>query len=69
MINLHPQYTTDARGDQVVVLKRDEFELLLEELEIRDDIRAAQEAEAEGGTPIPLEQMLAEMDETAGHRR
>lgn len=69
MLNLHPQYTTDARGEQVVVLPRDEYERLLEELEIRDDIRAAQEAEAEGGTPIPLEQMLSEVDKSQPKRR
>lgn len=64
MLNLHPQYTTDARGKQVVVLPREEYDQLLEELEIRDDIRAAQDAEAEGGTPISLEQMLAEMEKS-----
>lgn len=62
MLNLHPQYVTDAGGQQVVVLPRDEFEQLLEELEIRDDIRAADEAKAKGETPIPLAQALAELD-------
>ncbi|MBI4671772.1 MAG: type II toxin-antitoxin system Phd/YefM family antitoxin [Chloroflexi bacterium] len=69
MVKLHPRYTTDVGGKQVVVLPRDEYERLLEELEIRDDIRAAQEAEAEGGTPIPLEQLLAEMDRSQPKRR
>jgi hypothetical protein len=61
MLILHPKYTTDASGKQVVVLPRAEYKRLLDSLEIYDDIRAAQEAKAEGGTPIPLEQLLAEL--------
>lgn len=68
MLNLHPQYVTDAGGQQVVVLPRDEFEQLLEELEIRDDIRAADKAKAKGETPIPLEEALAELDGHTTHK-
>jgi hypothetical protein len=38
----------------------EEYEKILEELEDLEDIRAYDEAEASGETPIPLEQALAE---------
>jgi PHD/YefM family antitoxin component YafN of YafNO toxin-antitoxin module len=61
VLNLHPQYVTDARGKQMaVLLPLAEYEQRLEELEIRDDVRAADQVKAKGETPIPLQQALAQ---------
>lgn len=63
MLNLHPQFVVNARGKEVaVLLPLDEYERLLEELEMQDDIRAAEQAKAAGENPIPLEQALAQLD-------
>jgi hypothetical protein len=70
MLNLHPQYVVNARGKEVaVLLPLNEFERLLEELEMRDDIRAADEAKAKGEPPIPLEEALAQLDGRVAKRR
>jgi len=70
MLNLHPQFVVNARGKEVaVLLPLDEYERLLEELEMRDDIRAANEAKAGGETAIPLEEALAQMDGRVTKRR
>ena len=62
MVNLHPQYVTEAGGKHMVVLPRAEFEQLLEELKIWDDLWTADKAKAQGETAILLEQAFAELD-------
>jgi PHD/YefM family antitoxin component YafN of YafNO toxin-antitoxin module len=45
MINLHPQYINDTKGNKsMVVLSIQEFELLMEELEELKDTRLYDEA-------------------------
>lgn len=56
------QFLVNEKGEKVaVVLGIEEYEKLLEELEELEDIRAFDEAEASGETPVPLEQALAEI--------
>ncbi len=70
MLNLHPQYVVNKRGKEIaVLLPLDEYEFLLEELEMRDDVRAADQAKAKGEAPIPLEQALAQLDGQIAKRR
>jgi PHD/YefM family antitoxin component YafN of YafNO toxin-antitoxin module len=63
MLDLHPQFVVNARGKEIaVILPLHEYEHLLEELEMQDDVRAANEVKASGETPIPLEEALAQLD-------
>ncbi len=63
MLDLHPQFVVNSRGKQVaVLLPVEEYERLVEELEIQDDVRAADEAKANNEVPISLEEALAQLD-------
>ena len=56
------QYLVDEKGRRTgVVLSIKEYEALLEAAEDLEDIRAADEARAEGGEPIPLEEVVARL--------
>lgn len=70
MLDLHPQFVVNPRGKEIaVLLPLHEYEQLLEELEMQDDVRAADGAKAKGETPIPLEEALAQLDgHIAKHR-
>jgi hypothetical protein len=62
MIALHPNYVTDTAGTRVAVqLPVEEYERLLDEAEMAEDIAAYGRAKAEGGTPIPWEQVKADL--------
>jgi len=62
MIDLHPQYVTDAAGTRVAVqLSVDEYERLLDEAEMVEDIVAYQAAKAAGGEAVPYEQIRSEL--------
>jgi hypothetical protein len=82
-IELHEKYIVDEAGNRTsVILEMTEFDKLLaamealqvkvqellEEMEMADDIRAFDEAIAEGGEPIPLEQAMREIEEERGQR-
>ncbi len=57
------KYVVDEKGAKVaVLLDIAEYERMLEELEDREDIRAANAAKASGETPIPYEQARKEID-------
>lgn len=63
MIALHPNYVTDTAGTRVAVqLPVEEYERLLDEAEMVEDIVAYQAAKAEGGQPVPLEQFIASLN-------
>lgn len=48
MVNLHPQYINDTKGNKsMVVLSIQEFELLMEELEDLEDICLYDESQKE----------------------
>ncbi len=56
------QFVVNERGEKVaVVLSIEEYEKILEELEELEDIRAFDEAEASGETPIPFDQAITEI--------
>lgn len=53
------RFITNEKGERTaVIIDIEEYEKLLEELEDLADIRAFDEAEASGETPIPLEEAL-----------
>ena len=62
MIALHPQYVTDEKGARIAVqLPAGEFEQLLDELEMAEDVAAYNRAKAEGGDAVPYEQVRREL--------
>ncbi len=64
MIELHPQYVTDAEGHRIAVqLSVEEYASLLEEVEMADDIAAYDQAKAPEGETVPLETFLATLDD------
>jgi len=57
-----PQFVVDEKGKRsAVILPISEYEALIEAAEDLEDIRAADEARAEGGEPIPLEVVEARL--------
>jgi hypothetical protein len=60
--NRRPEFVVDERDRRVaVVLPIAEYKKLLEAAEDLEDIRAADAARAEGGEPIPWEEVKAEL--------
>ncbi len=56
------QFLVNEKGERIaVVIGIKEYEKILEELEELEDIRAFDEAEASGETPIPFDQAIAEI--------
>jgi len=56
------QYLVDEKGQRTaVVLPIAEYEELIEAAEQLDDIRHLEKAKAEGGEPVPWEQVKAEL--------
>jgi len=56
------QFLVNEKGEKVaVVIGIQEYEKLLEELEELEDIRAFDEAEASGETPISFDRAIAEI--------
>ncbi|GLU54968.1 hypothetical protein [Dyadobacter frigoris] len=47
MIDINPKYITNSDGEQFVLLKRHEFDALLEALDDQDDIRIYDKAKKE----------------------
>ena len=67
MINLKEKFIVDDRGNRIgVILDIEEYNHLLEELEELDDIREYDEAKANAGEMVPLEQAVAEIEK---HRK
>ena len=56
------QFVVDGKGKRVaVLLPIEEYKELIEAMEQRDDIRAVEEAEGQGGKPITLEELEARL--------
>jgi hypothetical protein len=56
------QFLVNEKGEKIaVVIGIQEYEKLLEDLEELEDIRAFDEAEASGETPIPFDQAIAQI--------
>ena len=67
MIELHPQFIIDSVGSELVVLPREEFDYLIEELEDMEDIRLYDEAMLEDdGERIPMEDVFKIIEEERG---
>lgn len=63
MIELHPQFLTDHSGVRTgVLLSADEYDRLLDELEMAEDVAAYDRAKAEGGDAMPFESFVATLD-------
>jgi len=82
-IELHEKYIVDEAGNRTsVILEMPDFDKLLaamealqvkvqellEEMEMADDVRAFDEAVAEGGEAIPLEQAMREIEQERSKR-
>jgi hypothetical protein len=82
-IELHEKYIVDDAGNRTgVILKMPDFDKLvaaiealevkvqelLEEMEMADDVRAFDEAVADSGEAIPLEQAMREIEESRGQK-
>lgn len=64
MIRSKERYVVDEKGNRVaVLLDLEEYQLLLEELEELESIRAYDEAKASGEKAIPLEQAIKEIEQ------
>jgi len=58
-----PQFIIDGDGNRVaVILKIDQYEALIDELEELEDIRAFDKAKASGDEIIPFEQATEEIE-------
>jgi hypothetical protein len=56
------QFLVNEKGEKVAaVIDIQEYEKLLEKLEELEDIRAFDEAESSGDTPLPFDQAIAEI--------
>ena len=59
MVTIHPQYVVDEKQrPQAVLLPVAEWERIIEELEELDDMRAYDEAKADPGDAIALDQAV-----------
>lgn len=64
MIELHPQFIKDSVGRELVILSREEYDNLIEELEDLEDIRLYDEAMLEDdGERIPMEDAFKIIEE------
>ena len=64
MIALHPQYVIDERGARLaVMLPANEYDQLLSELEMADDVAAYDRAKELGSDPMPLDSFVARLDQ------
>ncbi len=62
MLTLHPQFVTDADGHRTaVMLPAEEFDQLLEALDMSDDVAAYVRAKADDGQPVPYDQVRREL--------
>ena len=67
MIELHPQFIKDSVGSELVILSREEYDNLIEELEDMEDIRLYDEAMLEDdGERIPMEDAFKIIEEERG---
>jgi len=67
MLDIKERFVVDEDGKRVsVILDIEDYERLLEELEMLDDIRAYDEAKAEGGTGRPFEEVMREIEQERG---
>jgi PHD/YefM family antitoxin component YafN of YafNO toxin-antitoxin module len=64
MLTIHPQYVVDEnQRPQAVLLPLAEWERIVEELDVLDDIRAYDEAKSAPEEPVAFEQAVREIQE------
>ena len=57
------KFLTNEKGERIaVVISVEEYQKILDELEELADIRAYDEAKASGEKPVPLEEVVAEIE-------
>ena len=65
MTNVKERFVVDGQGNKIeVVLRIEDYEKLLEELEELESIRAFDAAKASGDETIPAEQAFTEIEQT-----
>jgi hypothetical protein len=63
MLTIRERYLVDEHDTRIgVLLSMEDYQLILEELEELETIRAYDEAKASGEKPVPFEQALAEIE-------
>jgi len=63
MVEVHPKFLTDgSQRREAVVLSMGEWQMLLEELEELEDIRAYDAAKAKNSEALSFEQAVAEIE-------
>jgi hypothetical protein len=69
MLSIKERYLVDENDNRIgVLLNIEDYRLILDELEELDSIRAYDEAQASGETPIPFEQALEEIERQRSKR-
>ena len=67
MATIEKQWIVDREGKRTgVILSLEEYEAMIDELEMQDDVRAYDEAKAEGGPTIPWEDAKREIEREKG---
>ena len=67
LATLEKQWIVDRDGNRTgVILSIEAYEAMLDDLEMQDDVRAYDEAKAEGGPTIPWEQVKQEIEREKG---
>jgi PHD/YefM family antitoxin component YafN of YafNO toxin-antitoxin module len=70
MVPFKERYVIDENGNRVaVMLAMEDYQKLLEELDLLESIRAYDVAKASGDEAIPFEEAIAEIERSKGSRR
>ncbi|MCF8259117.1 MAG: hypothetical protein K9J06_16295 [Flavobacteriales bacterium] len=70
MMNVHPQYIKDPSGKRsLVVLPAKEFDAMIEELEMQEDVRLFDAAMADRSTPVPIDEAFAQIEAKRSKRK
>jgi hypothetical protein len=63
MVGIHPEFVVNDKNEKkAVVLPFSEWQLVMEELEELDDIRAYDKAKSHPSTPIPFDEAIQEIE-------
>ncbi len=64
---IHPQFITDTAGEKLVILTQQEFDALIDELEVQEDIALYEEAKKDdNGKRILFSEYLKNRKENNG---
>jgi len=63
LATLEEPWIVDRNGNRTgIILSLEEYEAMLDDLEMADDVRAYDEAKAEGGPTIPWEEVQRQIE-------